>query len=188
MSLLKELSRASRDSFELESDSKKKIISAIVGRIKPIVLGFFRIGFRFERILRRSPEFLQKWCFEIFAFFEYWIDRIDRTYRTQSVSIISIEGRLVRWSVDDDGLWYKKRRRIIVIKAVFDRYDRYGIFDMFDRFDIAKTKNFETPLLKELSQSSQDCFESESDSKESQDDRLDSPKSGKNEKCHFWRN
>ena len=39
-------------------------------------------------------------------------------------------------------------------------------------------KNFETPLLKELSRSSQDSFESESDSKESRDDRLNSFKSG----------
>ena len=49
-------------------------------------------------------------------------------------------------------------------------------------------KHFETPLLKELSPSSQDSFESEFDSKESREDWLNSPKSGKNEKWHFWRN
>ena len=39
------------------------------------------------------------------------------------------------------------------------------------------------PLFGELSRSSQDSFESESDSKESRDDRLNSPKSGKTKKC-----
>ena len=42
------------------------------------------------------------------------------------------------------------------------------------------------PLLKELSRSSWDSFESESDSKESQDDRLNSPKSGKSKKITFF--
>ena len=44
------------------------------------------------------------------------------------------------------------------------------------------------PLLGELSRSSRDSFEWDSDSKESRDDWLHSPKSGKNKKCHFWRN
>ena len=35
------------------------------------------------------------------------------------------------------------------------------------------------PLLKKLSRTSRDSFESDSDSKESRDDRLNSPKSGK---------
>ena len=81
-------------------------IFATFGRIEPIVPEFFRIGFRFERIPGRSAEFLRKWSFEIFAFFEYGIDRIDRidrTYRAQSVSIVSIEVCLVRWYGDDDG-------------------------------------------------------------------------------------
>ena len=44
------------------------------------------------------------WRFEIFAFWEYRIDRIDRTYRSQSVSIRSIEGRLVNRS----NLWTRR--------------------------------------------------------------------------------
>ena len=82
----------------------KKFRYATFEGIKPIVLGFFRIGIRFERILGRSPQFLQKWRFEIFTLFEYFrIDGIDRTYRTQCVSLVSIEGRPARSSVDDDG-------------------------------------------------------------------------------------
>ena len=41
-----------------------------------------------------------------------------------------------------------------------------------------KSQNFEIPLFGELSRSSRDSFESDSDSKESWDDRLNSPKSG----------
>ena len=73
-------------------------------------------------------------------------------------------------------------RSIRSIQIVFDMFDR------FDRFDIKKRNNFEMPLLKKLSRSSQDSFESESDLNESWDDRLNSAKRGKNEKCHFWRN
>ncbi len=72
--VLGELSRSSRDSFESDSDSKESWDDR---------LNSFKSG---------VSKFLR--------FFEY---RIDRTYRTQSVSIVSIEGRLVRWSVDDDG-------------------------------------------------------------------------------------
>ena len=49
----------------------------------------------------------------------------------------------------------------------------------------AKRKNFKTPLLKELSRSSQDSFELESDSKESRDDRLNSLKCGYSEFLDF---
>ena len=51
------------------------------------------------------------------------------------------------------------------------------VFDMFDSIDsiFKKRQNFEKPLLKELSQSSQDSFKSESDSKESWDVWLHSP-------------
>ena len=45
-----------------------------------------------------------------------------------------------------------------------------------------KRKNFETPFLNELSRSSQNSYKSESNSKKFLDDRLNSPKSGKNEK------
>ena len=38
-------------------------------------------------------------------------------------------------------------------------------FDRFDRFDIGKNAKMKMPLLKELSRTSQDSFESESDSK-----------------------
>ena len=41
-----------------------------------------------------------------------------------------------------------------------------------------KSKKCKLPLLGELSRSSRDSFESESDSKESRDDRLNSPKNG----------
>ena len=41
-----------------------------------------------------------------------------------------------------------------------------------------KSKKCKLPLLGELSRSSRDSFESESDSKESRDDRANSPKSG----------
>ena len=44
------------------------------------------------------------------------------------------------------------------------------------------------PLLKELSRTSRDSFESESDSKESRDVRLNSFKSGIFHFCHFWAN
>ena len=63
-------------------------------------------------------------------------------------------------------------RSIRSIRIVFDMFDR------FDRFDIQKIQNFEMPFLKELSRSSQDSFELESDSKESRDVWLNSPKSG----------
>ena len=36
-------------------------IFATFGRIKPIIPGFFRIGFQFERIPGRLAQFLQKW-------------------------------------------------------------------------------------------------------------------------------
>ena len=44
------------------------------------------------------------------------------------------------------------------------------------------------PLLKELSRTSRDSFESESDSNESRDVRLNSFKSGIFHFCHFWAN
>ena len=44
------------------------------------------------------------------------------------------------------------------------------------------------PLLKELSRTSRDSFESESDSKASRDDRLNSFKSGIFHFSHFWAN
>ena len=54
--------------------------------------------------IQRNPGTIglipSKVAFRKFFVFEY---RIDRTFRTQSVWIVSIEGRLVRWSVDDDG-------------------------------------------------------------------------------------
>ena len=74
------------------------------GRIEPLLPGFFEIAFQFETILGGSASFLQKRRFEILRFFKDGIDQIDRTYRKHSVSIVSIEG-LVRWSVDDDGLF-----------------------------------------------------------------------------------
>ena len=57
------------------------------------------------------------------------------------------------------------------------------LIDWLDRFD-----RFKRPLLGESSQTSQDCFESESDSNESRDDGLDSPKSVFFLTCHFWTN
>ena len=51
-----------------------------------------------------------------------------------------------------------------------------------------KCIKIKTPLLKELSRSSRDSFESESNSKESQDDRLNSFKSGVFHFCHFLAN
>ena len=48
-----------------------------------------------------------------------------------------------------------------------------------------ESKKYKTPLLKELSQSSQDSFESESNPKESRDVRLNSFKSGIFHFCHF---
>ena len=59
-------------------------------------------------------------------------------------------------------------------------------FDRFDRFDIRKHKNFKTPLFGELSRTSRDSFESESDSKESWDIRLNSSKSGICIFCFFF--
>ena len=44
-------------------------------RVNTIVPGFFRIGFRFERILERVAQSLQPWRFEDFAFVQYRIDR-----------------------------------------------------------------------------------------------------------------
>ena len=49
----------------------------------------------------------------------------------------------------------------------------------------SEKKIIKMPLLGELSRTSLDSFESESDSNKSWDDRLNSPKSGKNKKCHF---
>ena len=43
---------------------------------------------------------------------------------------------------------------------------------------IEQRQHFKMPLFGELSRSSRDSFQSDSDLKESQDDRLDSPKSG----------
>ena len=91
---------------------------------------------------------------------------------------------------------FKAKRTIVIYgpsyKAAFDRYDRYGLCSIcsIDSIDsiFKKRKNFETPLLKELSRSSQDSFESESDSKESRDDRLNSFKSGIFHFCHFLAN
>ena len=51
-----------------------------------------------------------------------------------------------------------------------------------------KPEKIETPLLGELSQTSRDSFESDSDSKESRDVRLNSFESGIFHFCHFWRN
>ena len=79
---------------------------------------------------------------------------------------------------------------VTVNGEAFNRYDRYGLCSIICSIDstdsiFKKRKNFESPHLKELSRSSQDSSESESYSKESWDDRLNSPKSGKNEKRHF---
>ena len=52
-------------------------------------------------------------------------------------------------------------------------------------FKIEKRK---MPLLKELSRTSRDSFESESDSKESRDVRRNSFKNGMFHFCHFWAN
>mgnify|MGYP003312857108 CR=1 FL=1 len=51
-----------------------------------------------------------------------------------------------------------------------------------------ESKKRKMPLLKELSRTSRDSFESESDSKESRDVRLNSFKSGIFHFCHFWAN
>ena len=72
--------------------------------------------------------------------------------------------------------------QLLVHRVAFDRYDRYGLLlvcsiDSIDSI-FTKRKNFETPLWKESSRSSQDSFESDSDSKESRDVRLHSFKSG----------
>ena len=59
------------------------------------------------------------------------------------------------------------------------------VFDMFDRFDIKKSPKFRNATFEGIKPIVPGFFESESDSKESLDDRFISPKSGKNEKCHF---
>ena len=62
----------------------------------------------------------------------------------------------------------------------------------FDRIEMniesIESKKHKMPLLKELSRTSQDSFQSESDSKESRDVRLDSFRSGIFHFCHFWAN
>ena len=67
-------------------------------------------------------------------------------------------------------------------------------FDRFDRFDIRKNAEklkchiggkFRIIFNYTVSQMSQDSLESDSDSNKSWDDRLNSAKSGKNQKCHF---
>ena len=56
-----------------------KMENATFEGIKPNVPGFFRIGVRFERILGRLAEFLQKWRFVFFRFdrFDIHFDSID---------------------------------------------------------------------------------------------------------------
>ena len=73
MQLFGELSQTSRDSFESDSDSTEsrddwlnspksgKNENATFEGIKPNVPRFFRIGFRFERILGHSAYFTEKW-------------------------------------------------------------------------------------------------------------------------------
>ena len=51
-----------------------------------------------------------------------------------------------------------------------------------------ESKKRKMPLLKELSRTSQDSFESESDSQESRDVRLNSPKNGIFHFCHYGAN
>ena len=53
----------------------------------------------------------------------------------------------------------------------------WHIFGLFRSIQSKKSKKCKTPLFSELSQSSRDLFESEYDSNESRDDRLNSPKS-----------
>ena len=53
----------------LISPNVAKTKNTTFGRVKPIVPGFFRIGFRIERILGRSAELAKKWHVDIFWHF-----------------------------------------------------------------------------------------------------------------------
>ena len=55
---------------------------------------------------------------------------------------------------------------------------RFGKLEKNIAENMEKNEKLKMPLLGELSRSSRDSFESESDSKESRDDRLNSTKSG----------
>ena len=57
-----------------------------------------------------------------------------------------------------------------------------------NEYRIDRIEKRKIPLLKELSQTSLDSFESESDSKESRDVRLNSFKNSIFHFCHFWAN
>ncbi len=63
-----------------------------------------------------------------------------------------------------EAIFFRGKLTIVIYgpsyKAAFDRYDRHGLCSICSIGSmIKKTHNFETPLLKELSQSSQDSFE-----------------------------
>ena len=85
-------SRCAIDPIDSLFKDARKITNAICEGIKPILPGFFRIGFRFERIPGRSAQFLQKWRFEFFELFQI-SNRSDRSNTSNSFRIDRINRR-----------------------------------------------------------------------------------------------
>ena len=89
--------------------------------------------------------------------------------------------------------FFDAKRTIVIYgssyKAAFDRFDRtvdWSIVSIDSIFE--ETQKMKMQLFGEFSQGSQDSFETDSNSNKSQDDGLNSPKSGIFCFCCFWAN
>ena len=163
----------------------QKLLHATFGRIFAIVPRFFPIGFRFERIPGRSPKFVQKWRFKFLRKHFLTEQKIfgHENVKKKYTPLLGEFRRSSRDSFESDSDSKESRdvRQISSKSGASNFWKR--ISDRQKDLGNENVKNFYTPLLGEFWRSSQDYFESDSDSKESRDVCQNSSKTGVS---NFW--